>query len=239
MEANPDLPGAEVDRWLSHLKHHLRRYAKEKESKVEVRPLVAVTCASIVDGLVIGPALADSDLKCPDGEAEANNLHVATIDEVTTNPEREDILHSTSSSNWDIPQCQTSSIYCPLVDSFRNDGARHSTITALPPDTSLTRKTISLVGFKEISSSPRALSSNAALMDLSWNFRMVTRTAALPPLPPVPPPSFRLLNNALWHAPLLTSIGQEWILTPVVGSRLSTFGLSGNLGSVISDLMIW
>ncbi|XP_061696224.1 uncharacterized protein LOC133511370 isoform X3 [Syngnathoides biaculeatus] len=148
MEANPDLPGAEVDRWLSHLKHHLRRYAKEKESKVEVRPLVAVTCASIVDGLVIGPALADSDLKCPDGEAEANNLHVATIDEVTTNPEREDILHSTSSSNWDIPQCQTSSIYCPLVDSFRNDGARHSTITALPPDTSLTRKTISLVGFK-------------------------------------------------------------------------------------------
>ncbi|XP_061703490.1 LOW QUALITY PROTEIN: uncharacterized protein LOC133515222 [Syngnathoides biaculeatus] len=102
---------------------------------------------------VIGPVLADSDLKCPDGEAEAeaNNLHVATIDEVTTNPEMKDILDSSSSyrsSNRDIPQCQTSSIYRPLVDSFRNDGARDSTITTLPPDTSLTRKTISLVGFK-------------------------------------------------------------------------------------------
>ncbi|XP_077439391.1 uncharacterized protein ankrd6a isoform X3 [Vanacampus margaritifer] len=54
-------------------------------------------------------------------------------------------------------------------------------------------------------------------MDLSWNFRMITPTAALSP---VPPPSARLLNNALWHAPLPTSTGKEWILTPVIGSNL-------------------
>ncbi|XP_061621196.1 uncharacterized protein LOC133473567 [Phyllopteryx taeniolatus] len=35
METNPDLPGADHARWLSHLKHHLRRHAKEKESKHE------------------------------------------------------------------------------------------------------------------------------------------------------------------------------------------------------------
>ncbi|XP_061651469.1 uncharacterized protein LOC133488060 [Phyllopteryx taeniolatus] len=35
METNPDLPGADHARWLSHLKHHPRIHAKEKESKHE------------------------------------------------------------------------------------------------------------------------------------------------------------------------------------------------------------
>lgn len=144
-----------------------------------------------------------------------------------------------------------------------NTGARNSTIRVLPPDTSLTNKSISHVGFKGKETARQLttpvtvksfsqtllhsfvfaancsvnllgrdlviamcpLSSNAALMNLSWNFRMVTPIAALPSLPAMTPPSSRLLSNALWHAPLLTFTGLKWTLTPAVGSNWSALGL--------------
>ncbi|XP_061696225.1 uncharacterized protein LOC133511370 isoform X4 [Syngnathoides biaculeatus] len=219
MEANPDLPGAEVDRWLSHLKHHLRRYAKEKESKtatssVQTERRRPTTCTWL-QSTRLQPI--------PRGRTSYTAPAAATGISLSAKPAVSTALWWTVSAMMELGILLSQP--CHLI-------------RLLPGKPSHLLDSRSIF-WAEISSSPRALSSNAALMDLSWNFRMVTRTAALPPLPPVPPPSFRLLNNALWHAPLLTSIGQEWILTPVVGSRLSTFGLSGNLGSVISDLMIW
>ncbi|XP_077474045.1 uncharacterized protein LOC144087448 [Stigmatopora argus] len=105
MEANPDLPSAEVHSW------------------VEVCLLVAETCVSTVDGLVIGHAIAVSDLKRLDGaaEAEADNLHMATIEDLGG----EVILLDNLKNHMDFPQCQTNSICLPMVDNFHNDGARN------------------------------------------------------------------------------------------------------------------